>query len=129
MKKNILSIFSLCALMGLSGCNAFLELEPLDKVSPDQLLETEGGVKALLANIYTMIPMEDFNYRPNAGFNQRGYDGVNETTNLAFLTDEATRSDGGVDIGYEGFNYWPYGDIRQVNIFGSSDISSDPTVV
>lgn len=117
MKKNILSIFSLCALMGLSSCNAFLELEPLDKVSPDQLLETEGGVKALLANIYTMIPMEDFNYRPNAGFNQRGYDGVNETTNLAFLTDEATRSDGGVGIGYEGFNYWPYGDIRQVNIF------------
>ena len=42
MKKNILSIFSLCALMGLSGCNAFLELEPLDKVSPDQLLETIG---------------------------------------------------------------------------------------
>ncbi len=117
MKKNILSIFSLCALMGLSGCNAFLELEPLDKVSPEQLLETEGGVKALLANIYAMIPMEDFNYRPNAGFNQRGYDGVNETTNLAFLTDEATRSDGGVGIGYEGFNYWPYGDIRQVNIF------------
>ena len=117
MKKNILSIFSLCALMGLSGCNAFLELEPLDKVSPEQLLETEGCVKALLANIYTMIPMEDFNYRPNAGFNQRGYDGVNETTNLAFLTDEATRSDGGVGIGYEGFNYWPYGDIRQVNIF------------
>lgn len=117
MKKNILSIFSLCALMGLSGCNAFLELEPLDKVSPEQLLETEGGVKTLLANIYTMIPMEDFNYRPNNGFNQRGYDGVNETTNLAFLTDEATRSDGGVGIGYEGFNYWPYGDIRQVNIF------------
>lgn len=117
MKKNILSIFSLCALMGLSGCNAFLELEPLDKVSPEQLLETEGGVKALLSNIYTMIPMEDFNYRPNNGFNQRGYDGVNETTNLAFLTDEATRSDGGVGIGYEGFNYWPYGDIRQVNIF------------
>lgn len=117
MKKNILSIFSLCALMGLSGCNSFLELEPLDKVSPEQLLETEGGVKALLANIYTMIPMEDFNYRPNNGFNQRGYDGVNETTNLAFLTDEATRSDGGVGIGYEGFNYWPYGDIRQVNIF------------
>ena len=117
MKKNVLSIFSLFAWMELSGCNAFLELEPLDKVSPDQLLETEGGVKALLANIYTMIPMEDFNYRPNAGFNQRGYDGVNETTNLAFLTDEATRSDGGVGIGYEGFNYWPYGDIRQVNIF------------
>ncbi len=94
-----------------------LELEPLDKVSPISYWRQKVCVKALLANIYTMIPMEDFNYRPNAGFNQRGYDGVNETTNLAFLTDEATRSDGGVDIGYEGFNYWPYGDIRQVNIF------------
>ena len=117
MKRNILSVFSLCAFMGLSGCNAFLELEPLDKVSSDQLLGTEGGIKALLANIYTKIPMEDFNYRPNNGFNQRGYDGVNETTNLAFFTDEATRSDGGTGIGFEGFNYWPYGDIRQVNVF------------
>ena len=85
MKKNILSIFSLCALMGLSGCNAFLELEPLDKVSPEQLLETEGGVKALLANIYTMIPMEGFNYRPNAGCNQRGYDGVNVFHNISVI--------------------------------------------
>ena len=103
MKKNILSIFSLCALMGLSGCNAFLELEPLDKVSPEQLLETEGGVKALLANIYTMIPMEDFNYRPNNGFNQRGYDGVNETTKL--LQKSEMRKNMVMDLIYRGFIY------------------------
>ncbi len=52
MKKNILSIFSLCALMGLSGCNAFLELEPLDNVSPEQLLETEGGKGTIGKHIY-----------------------------------------------------------------------------
>lgn len=117
MKKNILSVLSLCAMIGLSGCNSFLELDPLDKVSGDQLTQTPGGLKALLATIYTMMPMEDFTYRPNAGFNQHSYDGVNATTNIAFYTDDATRSDGAQGIGPEGFNYWPYGDIRQVNIF------------
>lgn len=117
MKKNILSVLSLCAMIGFSGCNSFLELEPLDKVSGNQLTQTTGGLKALLANIYTMMPMEDFTYRPNAGFNQHSYDGVNATTNIAFYTDEATRSDGAQGIGPEGFNYWPYSDIRQVNIF------------
>ena len=116
MKRNIFSVAALCALMTFSGCDAFLELEPLDKVSNDQLTDTEGGIKALLANIYTKMPMEDFNYRPNNGFNQHGYDGVNATTNLAFYTDEAVRSDAGL-FGQEGFDYWPYSDIRQVNIF------------
>ena len=50
---------SFCTLIGLLGCNAFLELEPLDKVSGEQLTETEGGLKALLANIYTLMPIED----------------------------------------------------------------------
>lgn len=117
MKKIFLSVLSFCTLIGLLGCNAFLELEPLDKVSGEQLTETEGGLKALLANIYTLMPIEDFTYRPNAGFNQRGYDGVNATSNIAFFTDEATRSDGAQGIGPEGFDYWPYSDIRQVNIF------------
>ncbi len=117
MKKNIISVLSICALFGFSSCNAFLELDPLDKVSADQLTQTEGGLKSLLANIYTVLPMEDFAYRPNAGFNQRGYDGVNATSNISFFTDEATRCDGAQGIGPEGFNYWPYSDIRQVNIF------------
>ena len=51
MKKNILSVLSLCAMIGFSGCNSFLELEPLDKVSGNQLTQTTGGLKALLANI------------------------------------------------------------------------------
>lgn len=117
MKKNILSVLSLCAMMGFSGCNSFLDLDPLDKVSGDQLTETAGGLKALLAGVYAMMPMEDFTYRPNTGFNQHAYDGVNGTTNISFYTDEATRSDGAQGIGPEGFDYWPYDHIRQVNVF------------
>lgn len=52
MKKNILSALALCALVGFSSCDSFLELEPLDKVSGDRLTETDGGMKALLANVY-----------------------------------------------------------------------------
>lgn len=55
MKKNILSALALCAVVGLSSCDSFLELEPLDKVSGDKLTETDGGMKALLATIYAAV--------------------------------------------------------------------------
>lgn len=116
MKKNILPAMALCALVGLSSCDSFLDLDPLDKVSGDRLTETDGGIKALLANVYAAVPMEDFTFRPFSGFNRRNYDGVNGASNIAFLTDEAARSEGGGDI-VESFEYWPYSDIRQVNIF------------
>lgn len=116
MKKNILSALAFCALVGFSSCDSFLELEPLDKVPGDRLTETDGGVKALLANVYATVPMEDFTFRPYTGFNRRNYDGVNGTSNIAFLSDEAARSEGGGGI-TENFEYWPYSDIRQVNIF------------
>lgn len=116
MKKNILSALALCAVVGLSSCDSFLELEPLDKVSGDRLTETDGGMKALLANVYATVPMEDFTFRPYTGFNARNYDGVNGTSNIAFLSDEAARSEGGGGI-TESFDYWPYDNIRQVNIF------------
>lgn len=116
MKKNILFTCALSALIGFSSCDSFLELDPLDKVSGDRLTETAGGIKALLAKVYTTVPMEDFVFRPYTGFNARSYDGVNGSSNIAFLSDEAARSEGGGGI-TEGFTYWPYDDIRQVNIF------------
>lgn len=86
MKKNILSALALCAVVGLSSCDSFLELEPLDKVSGDKLTETDGGMKALLATVYAAVPMEDFVFRPYTGFNARNYDGVNGVpTLLSFL--------------------------------------------
>jgi SusD family. len=116
MKKKILPILAFCALVGFTGCDSFLELEPLDKVPGDKLTETGGGVKALLAKVYTTVPMEDFVFRPYTGFNARNYDGVNGSSNIAFLSDEAARSEGGGGI-TESFSWWPYDDIRQVNIF------------
>lgn len=123
IKRIIVPALSFCMLAGFTGCDSFLgELKPLDKVSGEQLTTSAGGIKALLANVYTRIPMEDFTYRPGNGFNQRGYDGVNGTSNIAFYTDEAYRSEGNGSVGPEGFSYWgtAYSDIRQVNLFMES---------
>jgi hypothetical protein len=114
MKNKILRnkiIIGLTALLLLlvSGCNDYLELEPLDKVSADQLLTNENGLKTLLANLYNAIPMEDFNYRPNEGFNNRGI-GDGRIGMTSMFSDEAIRSDGQEAIGPPGerFNYFEY---------------------
>lgn len=117
MKKRIIPILTVCLMMGFSGCNKFLELNSLEKVSTDQILGSEGGLKSLLANLYNAMPMEDFNYRPNTGFNQRGWAGVDYILMTSFLTDESSRSDGLQGIGPWDFLYWPYDKIREVNLF------------
>lgn len=120
MKRILVPALSICMLAGFTGCDSFLgKLDPLDKVPGEKLTTSAGGIKALLANIYTRIPMEDFTYRPGNGFNQRSYDGVNGTSNIAFFTDEAYRSEGNGSLGPEGFSYWTtaYSDIRQVNLY------------
>jgi len=103
----------------LSNCSETLELTPLDKVSSEQLLSNPGGIKTLLARIYNTMPVEDFCYRPNGGFNSRGWGGVGGILMTTFYTDESFRSDG-TGIGPVSNSYWPYDDIREVNLFFES---------
>jgi hypothetical protein len=117
MKKNRVCILIFCLLTGLSGCNRFLELESLEKVGPDQLLGSEGGLKTLLASLYNSMPIEDFTFRPNQGFNQHASSGVDYILMTSFYTDESSRSDGDQGIGPWDFGYWPYVNIREVNLF------------
>lgn len=121
MKQNIFCAIATCWLIVLSGCNRMLELTPLDKVPSEQLLSSPGGIKTLLARLYNRMPVEDFNYRPNAnpGFNLRGWNGVGAIIMTTFYTDESHRADGtGADPVNDG--YWPYNDIREVNLFFES---------
>ncbi len=107
--KSKLAIVSAFLLILTSGCNEFLEVEPLDKVNADQLLTSENGLKTLLANLYNAVPMEDFNYRPNEGFYNRGI-GDGRIVMTSMFSDEAIRSDGQEAIGPPGerFNYFDY---------------------
>jgi hypothetical protein len=117
MKNNIAFVLIFCLLTVFPGCNRFLELESLEKVGPEQLLGSEGGLNTLLASLYSSLPIEDFTFRPNQGFNQHASSGVDYILMTSFYTDESSRSDGDQGIGPWDFGYWPYVNIREVNLF------------
>jgi hypothetical protein len=118
-KHSIVAIATL--IMALNyGCNDYLELDSLTKVSADQLLTSEEGLMTLLANLYNAMPMEDFNFRPDVGFNRRGWgNGVSEIVMMSMYTDESIKSDGGQALGPGAYQYFENGYTRNrdVSIF------------
>lgn len=122
--KNKFFIYCGAIMLLSSSCSDFLDIKPLDRVSPDQVFQDVNGVKAVLATLYNKMPVEDFTYNPAKGFNYRTES--NNWTDLgwsvSFYTDESTNSAGtGVEITN---GYWDYGAVRQINQF----IESVPTV-
>ncbi|GAA4318586.1 RagB/SusD family nutrient uptake outer membrane protein [Mucilaginibacter gynuensis] len=115
MKRLHKLIIALSVTVGASitSCQR-LDIPPTNIVGPDVIFGTEAGVTSFLANIYTGLPIEDFKYRPDGGFRTGGNDWEN-FYNSASVTGEEVGPFGGMDIG-GGFGYWPYGDIRKVNI-------------
>ena len=111
--KNFRIIFVLVLFVLAYGCNDYLDgAKSYTKVSADLLLSSEKGIKTLLADLYSGMPMEDFNYRPNSdgsgyGFNQRGWGsiGLPVTWRASMYTDESQAS-GGVGIGLGGYSYF-----------------------
>ena len=62
-----------CLLLGamflLGGCSDLLDIDPKNKIPADELFSTPEGVQAHMANLYGRLPIEDFTYSPNRGFN------------------------------------------------------------
>jgi hypothetical protein len=91
MRKSLIYI-TICASFLLGACQDFLDLEPLDKVSKDYLFSTPAGVKTVLADLYNRMPMEDFTFHPQNGYNQHPGVGTGNSDggwSLASNTDEA----------------------------------------
>jgi hypothetical protein len=118
MKK--ISIYLTLLITGLTfgSCKKYLEVQPLDKVPVEQLLLDPNGIKVLLANLYSRMPVEDFKYNPAQGFNyhrttsQSNY--VEPGFGTTYFTDEATLSQGS-GVGPVGEGFWAYDAIRQTN--------------
>ena len=63
--KNIKMLsFLMTAVLFMAGCSDYLDLQPTDKVTPDNVFGSEAGIEAFLANLYRNMPIEDFNYNP-----------------------------------------------------------------
>ena len=93
-----------------------LDIPPTNIFTPDIIYNSEAGVKSFLATIYQNLPIEDFKFRPDAGGGIRiGGNDWENFYNEASCIGEEVGPFGGMDIA-GGFGYWPYGDIRNVNI-------------
>ncbi len=100
--RNIIII----ALISLFGCNSdYLQLEPTDKVSADQLFSSPEGVKTFMANLYYQLPIEDFNSTPFQGISWNTGDANNNGGFPIIITDDASGSQRD-DIDHAGSFYW-----------------------
>lgn len=121
-KINIIKlVIASYAISTLIGCNSFLDLEPLDRVTSDILLSDEAGFKMILANIYNGIPVEDHAYAPSArGFNTHGLDDSGNTMHhQSNYTDESISGGGEGAVAPINFNMWNtgWGINRQISMF------------
>ena len=110
MKKYIKFIAVGTLLMGgLTGCNDFLDREPLDMVTPQAFFSTEADLAAYAINNYRFNTVNG-----NYGINFFGQD--NNTDNQVTSGDQAFWIPGRkqVDSGTGG---WDWSDVRNVNYF------------
>ncbi|SDS19910.1 Starch-binding associating with outer membrane [Mucilaginibacter mallensis] len=116
-------LIAICIVTGalVTSCQK-LNIAPTNIFTSDVIFNSQAGIQSFLATIYQDLPIEDFKYVPStndgaespAGFEHGGND-WQEFYNEAACTGEEVGPWSGMDIG-TGFGFWPYGDIRNVNI-------------
>jgi starch-binding outer membrane protein, SusD/RagB family len=119
MKKQFLIYITLLCI-GTFSCQD-LNLEPKGILGEPELFGNEFGVKKYFAGIYNSLPIEDFiyygalsgnssgnSYRPDNYWEQ----GKNSQGNMS-----GEFFNSWVEVDNDGFGYWPYDRIRDVNTF------------
>lgn len=101
-----------------------MDLEPKGLIYENGLLNSESGLQKYWALVYQDMPVEDFNYAMNGGHN--GFATVNQSgwhvgniweSQKASPASAALEATGrGLSYG-DGFGYWPYDRIRDINNF------------
>ena len=115
MKKQFL-IYITFVCLGVLSC-VDLNLEPKGRLGEPELFGNEFGVKKYFAAIYNGLPIEDFLYYGTNSNNAYRPDNYWEQgkNSLGNMSGEFFNSWVGVDN--DGFAYWPYDRIRDVNTF------------
>ena len=115
MKKYTL-LYAVLLAMILPGCQK-LNLEPKGILGQPELFGNEFGVKKYFTGIYNYLPIEDFNYygtNSNTAYRPDNYWEAGKNS-LGNMSGEFFNTWVGVDN--DGFGYWPYDRIRDVNVF------------
>lgn len=128
----------LLTIVSLISCNDdFLEVEPTNLISAEAIFSTPEGVKTFMANLYSQMPVEDFNSTPEHGTR---YNNVPNPNNAGFypwvITDDGIGSEHqALTLGGHGgqFSWWVEGYElnRDVNLLLSviPDLNADQDVI
>ncbi|HYF67177.1 MAG TPA: RagB/SusD family nutrient uptake outer membrane protein [Ohtaekwangia sp.] len=115
MKKQFLIYITLLCI-GTFSCQD-LNLEPKGILGEPELFGNENGVKKYFAAIYNSLPIEDFLYygtNSNTAYRPDNYweQGKNSLGNMS-----GEFFNSWVEVDNDGFAYWPYDRIRDINTF------------
>ena len=132
MKLKITILLALTVLLNCS-CLDFLDLEPKNKVTADRLFSDPKGVQAYMANLYYQLPIEDFTFDQDKGFNYNYNGAQNFGINPSVYTDEAVSSEYWMFIGWDinMYQWWNggYKLNRDVNVLEAAIPTLDITDV
>ncbi len=124
MKKINIILAALALIFGASACNS-LDLEPKGVLDDNALFNSEYGIQKYLAGIYNDLPIEDFCYKyadDEKGYSTDGAAGGHRGNvwqaqkGYGSTIAGHTTGRGNGDMGGQ-WGYWPYGHIRDVNVF------------
>jgi hypothetical protein len=92
---------------------------PLNIIGDQDIFTNQNGVTSYLASLYGAMPMEDFTYDPQAGFQfETGNGGRWQCFYVPSALDgEMVGPYGGTGDAAQGFGYWDYTNIRAINYF------------
>ena len=116
MKKIIYGALFAAMTLGTTSCSDFLNLSPLNKITENEIFGSEAGIEAYMATLYNRLPIEDFNYGSESGFNNW----VGGCFVPAISCDEAIHCEWPHEIfgpvGNNAWNrWWAYDNVRNVN--------------
>ncbi len=115
MKKLIYGL-AISLSLGTVACNDFLDLPPINKITDKDIFGSEAGIEAYMVTLYNRLPIEDFNYGSESGFNNW----VGGCFVPALSCDEAMHCEWPHEIfgptGNGAWNqWWAYDNVRNVN--------------
>lgn len=111
MKRIIYIALILFTLAGVNSCNS-LDVPPPNILTDREILGSEAGLDGYISTMYYNLPIEDFRYRVDKGF-----DKFESFWTLSFNTGEVLQQNDfrWWEISSNGFEYWPYTDVRNAN--------------
>ncbi len=120
--KTLKYIFAAAAL-GFTVTSCYdLDLEPKGLIYENVLFQSDNGIKKYLALVYQDLPIEDFNYCQNgddkgyATVNSSGWHGGNRWQAQKGSPASCAAEAAGRGTSYgDGWGYWPYDRIRDIN--------------